>query len=225
MRGRGINVEFIAANISHLRSMVLGIPAVFVDGRLMLYDPVTPDDVEAIVKGEVKGGLTVEEAISNFITGVTYNQALLSLVILHNSFKPLLADNELVEVLTRARLHGEHEVAREAAKVIASEDERLMGENRDRMLRALAYSLVRELYWLNIDPATINVDQASLWLLAKATVGRIGMQYPRPRVDRGTAEAIVKVLRDRGGEYLRRISEEQAEITSDAEFMSLFKQG
>ncbi len=221
-KARGLSVKFVPASLADLRRAVLGIPAVFADGRLVLYDPVTADDLEALLRGSARAQLTVEEAVDNFVTGVTYNQALLSLAVLHKSFKPILADREVVEVLTRARLREAPEVAKAAAEEISRRDAQLFAENRNRMLRALAYGLVRELYWLGINPASIGVEQISLWLLAKATVGRLGLQYPRPHVDKDVAEALAAILKERGEHYLAKVAEEQSSILSDREFLSLF---
>lgn len=222
VKARGLPVKFVPASLADLRRAVLGIPAVFVDGRLVLYDPVAADDLESLLRGSAGGKLSVEEAIQNFVTGVIYNQALLSLAVLHRSFKPILADKEIVEVLTRARFRGAPEAAEAAAEEISRRDAQLFAENRDRMLRALAYGLVRELYWLGISPASIGAEQISLWLLAKATVGRLGLQYPRPHVDKDMAEALAAILRERGEHYLAKVAEEQSAILSDREFLSLF---
>lgn len=222
LRERGLRVELAPAELSHLRGMVLGIPAVFLDDRLMLYDPVTADDVEALIRGTAGGELSEQEAISNFVTGVIYNQALLSLAVLHKSFKPILADRELVEVLTRARFKGRPDVAERARKTLLEQDRRIFDENRERMLKALAYGLVRELYWLGLPLDDADERLVSAWLLAKATVGRIGLQYPRPGVDPAVSTAVVQTLRERGADYLKRIEEEQRAIASDQEFMALF---
>jgi len=90
------------------------------------------------------------------------------------------------------------------------------------MLRALAYGLVRELYWLGVSPSNVDAERAAMWIMAKATVGRIGLQYPRPHVDRDIAEAVAAILKERGGHYLEKIAEEQAAISSDRDFLSLF---
>lgn len=222
VKARGLPVKFVPASLADLRRAVLGIPAVFVDGRLVLYDPVTADDLEALLSGSAKAELSVEEAVENFVTGVLYNQALLSLVVLHKSFKPILADREVVEVLTRARARGSPKIAEAAAEEISRRDARLFEENKERMLKALAYGLVRELYWLGLNPASVDAERASLWLLAKATVGRLGLQYPRPHVDKDIANALAALLKERGEHYLAKIAEEQSAISSDSEFLSLF---
>jgi predicted thioredoxin/glutaredoxin len=218
---KGKPIKWTPATISHLRAMALGIPAVYADGRLVLVDPVKPEDVEALLAGRNEGGLGVEEAVENFAAGVLYNQSLLSLALLHKSFKPLL-DRELVEVLTRARYRGRLEAAGEAARAIAERDAELFAENYERMVKAAAYGLVRELYWLGLRPGDVDEKYAALWLLAKATVGRIGLQFPRPGVDKRVAADLAAVLRERGDSYYARIEEEQRAIASDADFMSLF---
>ncbi|MGC8584076.1 MAG: thioredoxin [Thermoproteus sp.] len=222
VKARGLPVRFAPASLPDLRRAVLGIPAVFADGRLILYDPVTADDLEVLLKGAARRDLPVDEAVQNFVTGVVYNQALLSLAVLHKSFKPILADREAVEVLTRARFHGSPEVARSAYEEISRRDAQLFAENRDKMLKALAYGLVRELYWLGISPSKIGVEHVSMWIMAKATVGRLGLQYPKPHVDRDVAEAVAAILKERGDHYLAKIAEEQSAISSDRDFLSLF---
>ncbi|KUO88748.1 MAG: thioredoxin [Thermoproteus sp. JCHS_4] len=221
-KARGLQARFVPASLADLRRAVLGIPAVFADGRLVLYDPVTADDLEALLKGSAGRDLPVDEAIQNFVTGVVYNQALLSLALLHKSFRPILADREIAEVLTRARFHGAPDAAEAAAREISRRDAQLFSENREKMLRALAYGLVRELYWLGVSPSNVDAERAAMWIMAKATVGRIGLQYPRPHVDRDIAEAVAAILKERGGHYLEKIAEEQAAISSDRDFLSLF---
>ncbi|MEL9990116.1 MAG: thioredoxin [Thermoproteus sp.] len=222
VKAKGLRVEFVPASFSHLRQMALGIPAVFVDGELVLYDPVTVEDLEALASGSARRELSPDKAIENFITGVVYNQAFLSLAVLHGSFKPLLADREVVEVLTRARFHGDLKAAEAARAEIQRRDKELFAENRELMLKSLAYGLTRELYWLGLRPSSLSAEHVSMWLLAKATVGRIGLQYPKPHVDRATAEAVAAILKERGEHYMAKIAEEQAAISADSEFLSLF---
>ncbi|MEZ0247828.1 MAG: thioredoxin [Thermoproteus sp.] len=222
VKARGLPVEFVPASFPHLRRMAVGIPAVFINGELVLYDPVTVEDLEALVSGSARQELAPDRAVENFITGVVYNQAFLALSVLHGSFRPLLADREVVEVLTRARFHGDLKAAEAARAKIEREDRELFAENRELMLKSLAYGLTRELYWLGLKPSSLSAEHVSMWLLAKATVGRIGLQYPRPHVDRATADAVAAILKERGEHYMAKIAEEQAAISADAEFLSLF---
>lgn len=221
LRGRP-GISWVPASIAHLRRSVLGVPAVFANGRLVLLDPVSPEDVEALLSGSSAGPLTAGEALQNFVAGVLYNQALLSLAVLHGSFTPIAEDRELVEVLTRARFKGRPEAAEEAAEELADGGRALFEESYEGAIKALAFGMARELYWLGLKPGDVDERFAAAWLLAKATVGRIGLQFPRPGVDKKTAADLAAVIKERGEAYLAKIEEEQKAIAADADFLFLF---
>ena len=58
------------------------------------------------------------------------------------------------------------------------------------------------MFWLGIDVDKVEKSHVKMWLLAKATVGRLGLPYPRPDVPSDVADAVYNVLRESGKRYM-----------------------
>ena len=219
----GINFEMATTPyFPYLRQYVLSVPAVFKDGELVLLDPVEPGDVLALREGKTEKELDVEEAVENAVRAVMASQAMLSAVMLYKSLRPVL-DPEIVAVISRARFHKQEHKVGQIAKVLAEREAGILEEHWERFVKLLTFGLVRELYWLGIDVEEVEKSHVKMWLLAKATVGRLGLPHPVPKVPEEVADAVWAVLKESGRRYLDRVIEEQQIIQSDAEFISLAK--
>jgi predicted thioredoxin/glutaredoxin len=219
----GVQFEMIGVPyFPYLKHYVLSVPAVFKDGELVLLDPVEPEDVLMLISGKTEKELSVEDAVENFIRGVMASQALLVTVMLYKSLKPLLIP-ELVSVLSRAKYYGqEHKTPQILEKIRASETE-LLSEHWEHLVKLLTFSLVREMYWLGIDIDEVEKSHIKMWILAKATLGRVGLPYPRPTVPDVVVNAVYATLKEAGRRYLDKVAEEQSMILGDAEFLSLIQ--
>jgi Predicted thioredoxin/glutaredoxin len=218
-------VEFEMAGVpyfSYLRQYVLSVPAVFKDGELVLLDPVEPDDVVALRDGKTEKDLDIDEAVDNFVRGIMASQALLATVMLYRSVRPVL-DPDLVSVLSRARYHRqEHKTPRVLERIKEREGE-LLREHWEHLVKLLTFGLVREMYWLDVDVEEVEKSHVKMWILAKATLGRLGLPHPRPAVPNEVVDAVYATLKESGRRYLDRVVEEQSIILSDAEFLSLIQ--
>ncbi len=141
---------------------------------------------------------------------------------LYKSLKPLLIP-ELVSVLSRAKHYGqEHKTPQILEKIKASETE-LLSEHWEHLVKLLTFSLVREMYWLGVDIDEVEKSHIKMWILAKATLGRLGLPYPRPTVPDVVVDAVYTTLKEAGRRYLDKVTEEQSIILNDAEFLSLMQ--
>ena len=96
---------------------------------------------------------------------------------------------------------------------------------RDKVVRVLAYSFVRDLWWASSgkipEGVTINEAVVGAWLLAKASIGRVGLpNVPLLRGHRGVKELTeyLTVFLERIASY---IEEEQGSIMRDSEYLSI----
>ncbi len=135
---------------------------------------------------------------------------------LYKSLKPLLIP-ELVSVLSRAKYYGqEHKTPQILEKIKASETE-LLSEHWEHLVRLLTFSLVREMYWLGFDIDEVEKSHIKMWILAKATLGRVGLPYPRPTVPDVVVDAVYATLKEAGRRYLDKIAEEQSIILNEVD--------
>jgi len=206
----------------YLRQYVLSVPAVFVNERLLLLDPVEPGDVQALLDGKTEKELDVDEAVENAVRGVMASQALLSAVMLYKSLKPIL-DPELAAVISRARFHRQEHKTPQIIQRIMEREEEILTEHWEHLVKLLTFGLVREMYWLGIDVEEVEKSHIKMWLLAKATVGRLGLPHPVPKTREEVVDSVYAVLREAGRRYMDRVAEEQQIIQSDAEFTSLIQ--
>ncbi len=217
-------VEFEMAKtpyFQYLRNYVLSVPAVFHKGELMLLDPIEPEDVINLKEGREPGELTVEEAVDNFIRGVMASQAILSTVMLYKSLKPTL-DPHLVAILSRAKYHRDEKTP-QIMKAIEKNEREILTQHWQHLIKLLTYGIVRELFWLGIDIEEVEKTHIKMWILAKATVGRLGLPHPKPTVPQDVVEAVYNTLRESGQRYLDKIREEQM-MLNDSEFLSLLQE-
>lgn len=220
----GITFEMVGTlYFPYLKRYVLSVPAVFANGKLVLVDPVEPGDIIALKDGRTKKELDIEEAIENFVRGIMASQAILTAVMLYKSLKPVL-DPELVAVLSRARYHEQEDKIGQIVHKLQERGEELLQEHWESFIKLLTFGLVRELYWLGIDINELEISHIKMWLLAKATLGRLGLPYPKPSVPDDVATAVYATLKESGQRYMDKIAEEQNIIATDREFLALIQE-
>ncbi|MEZ0319474.1 MAG: thioredoxin [Pyrobaculum sp.] len=219
-------VEFKMATtpyFSYLSRYVLSVPAVFKNGELVLLDPVEPSDVQALLRGDTEKDLDADEAVENFARGVMASQALLSVVMLYKSLKPVL-DPVVVSVLTRARYHKQEDKTPQFLNALKTRDEEIVREHWEHFVKILTFGMVREMYWLGVDIDDVEKSHVKMWILAKATAGRLGLPHPKPDVPQAVVDAVYTKLKESGRRYMDKVIEEQSTIMGDSEFMSLIQE-
>ncbi len=173
-RGLLGRVELVDASRSSVLRLlergVVSVPWVEVDGEPVATDPVSVEELEAIIRG---GRLSVDEPEEAVIEAVLHSAFLTAAALLNRSLG--FVDEGFVAAATRARLSGV-DAGAVAARVRGMEvDERLL----DMLVRAATVSFIRELVWGGVrDASTVkSLDPAvaAAWLAAKASVGRLGL--------------------------------------------------
>ncbi|MFN3804224.1 MAG: thioredoxin [Pyrobaculum sp.] len=218
----GIKFEMASTPyFTYLKDYVFSVPAVFYGNELILLDPVEPDDVMTLKEGKNKRELAIDEAIENFARGIMASQAILTTVMLHKSLKPAL-DPHLVSILSRAKYHSQEEKLPQIVETIVRQEGKILTEHWETFVKLLTYGFIRELMWLEVEIDEVDKSHIKTWLLAKATVGRLGLPHPRPTVPQDVVEAVYTTLKEAGGRYLGRLKEEQQILQNDAEFLSLY---
>jgi predicted thioredoxin/glutaredoxin len=184
-------------------------------------DPLRGDEVEEIVKGEWARGLG--DPVKRFSKAVLSSQAALTLYMLHGSIKPLLS-KRLILAATRLYLAAKDELQVElnrATKLIEEEEESVR-EYLDVMAgKILAMGFVRELYFSlggKIPEEPPRKEKLALWLLSKASLGRMGLPYPFFDLTR-KVEGIYYELEAGYNELVEHVREEQEKIAEDKEFL------
>lgn len=202
---------------SALRIGVLSVPAAIRGDEVVLVDPISVDEVEMLVSGGTLGELDLDSAEKVFIESTIHSGALVTAIVLHRSLRPAL-DSAWISAATRSKLYvnGE-EVVKALLGKLRSNQESILRDNWETFVKAVAFSLTRELYWAGI--SEVSRDLVALWLLSKASLGRIGLPQ-MPRRPEATDE-VYEVVRANWDRWVKRIDEEQRTIRSDAEFMSL----
>jgi len=218
LRHRNIKFKFVEyPYVEYIRAGIFSVPALFVDGVLTLLDPIEPQDVENLIEGGIGSDFDVEEGVENFANGVVASQALSTIVLLHKSFAPVL-EPELTSILSRARYHKREELVGPIVEEIKRRDREIFAEYFEHIVKSVVYGMIRELYWHGMSLEDVDLNHVKMWLLAKATLGRVGLPTPRPSVPQDVAEAMYSILRERGELYLDKIREEQELLLSDREF-------
>ena len=220
LKSRGLlgRVNVVAANgYSILRMGLLSVPAAVVGGEVVLVDPISVEEVETLTSGKALGELDLESAENNFIEATIHSGALVAAIVLHKSLKPAMS-LAWVSAATKSRLYTN---GREVVEVLLSRLrnswESILKDNWETFVKAAAFSLTREAYWAGV--SEVSRDLIALWLLSKASLGRIGLPQTPKRPE--ATDEVYEVVRANWDRWWRRVEEEQRIIRSDAEFMSL----
>lgn len=161
-------------------------------GNILLAGPVNIDIiVNWIDKGAITfiGDATKEILFRNFINGLVDSQAASTLAVVHWSLRPLMT-TKFLEATTWANIYrGGIELLEKLRMDILEREENILRELFKNKLRAtLSIGFMRELYWAygGILPErleNISPPHIALWMLSKASIGRVGLPFPTIRED------------------------------------------
>lgn len=193
------------------------VPWILVDGAPAATDPVGPEEVEAmILDGKGRQVKSPEEA---FMETVLHSAYAASVAIVHGRMDPVL-DEDLISAALRTPLGGPSPSQLKVSHALYKEWE-------GKLVRALAISLVREIWWTTrgSPPAQEQLGDlkvlAGTWILAKASIGRAGL----PGNPLGSGQQGAFMLADFLGKtyksLVRRIEKEQKTILDDAEYWKI----
>ncbi len=186
-------------------------------------DPVTPQEAEAMVLGDILS--LPEDPVESFMKAVLHSAYASSLVAVWGSLDPVL-DDDLVSAAVRAPFTG-ISPSRVLAEIRDSISE-LYEKWIEMIYRALGVSFVREVWWST--KGSITPEELSqlakpavigAWLLAKASIGRVGLpSNPYGRVSRA-ARFISEFVSKNSRGLLNKIKKEQDIILSDKDYWNI----
>jgi predicted thioredoxin/glutaredoxin len=201
------------------------VPWIIVDGQAAATDPVEYPELEAIIENRE---LVVRDPLEAFKNTIIHSGYLSSIVALWGSIDPVL-NNEVISVAIREPITKiDVEYVKER---IVEKKEEIYREIIDVVYRTLGIAFVRELLWasrgeLTEDDLTKYVDPliVKTWLIAKASIGRIGL--PRDPWNRGgeSAEAISNFISRSARGILNKVRREYEEITSDEDYWRVIRE-
>jgi predicted thioredoxin/glutaredoxin len=218
-------VELIVADNPSigLRHGAWSVPWVIVGWEPAAADPVTPQEVEAMVRNEIVS--LPGDPVEAFMKTVLYSAYASSVVTVWGSLDPVL-DEDLASAAVRAPLTGIS-----PNRVLADVRDRA-GELYEKWIgmiyRALGVSFVREMWWStggSITPEELSEAATpavvGAWLLAKASLGRVGLpSNPRGRVVEAAKAISGFVARNAKG-LINKVKKEQEKILGDKEYWSI----
>jgi predicted thioredoxin/glutaredoxin len=196
-----------------------------VDGQAAATDPVEYSELEAIIENRE---LVIRDPLEAFKNTIIHSGYLSSIVALWGSINPVL-NNEVISVAIRepiTKIDVEYVKGR-----IVEKKEEIYREIIDVVYRTLGIAFVRELLWasrgeLTEDDLTkyVNPLIVKTWLIAKASIGRIGL--PRDPWNRGSesAEAISNFISRSARGILNKVKREYEEITSDEDYWRVIRE-
>ena len=202
-----------------LKRGAFSVPWVVVDGVPTAADPVSVDEVESIIEGKPLEPLDPVTAIKNTILHSGY---LSSVVALWGSFKPVVTV-DVISIATRSYLTRVD--VYEALRAVSAKGEELYRELIGQITRSLAVGFTRELFWASngaLDEETLKSTATPLvvgaWLIAKASVGRIGLPSRPWKAGKEVAIEVANFIQRSSKGLLNKVKEEYTVIASDEDY-------
>lgn len=201
------------------------VPWVLLGDEPVASDPVTPEEIEALIKGEEVP--VYRDPVEAFMESVLHSVFASSQLVLWGSIEPML-NKDFVSASTRALLRGLR--LNDLVVMLKERSAEIYDKLLEKTIRALSVSYTRELWWGHGGELTdeILVDLArpgviATWLIAKASIGRIGL----PSDPRGKALSIASsissfIARNSRG-LLGKIEREQGEILGDRDYWAMIQ--
>ena len=203
-------VELVRAGSPSVYSdgLLWSVPWITLDGKPVATDPVSIDDVKAILG---MGSLVEKPYIQAFTEAILHSSYATSLSLLHGSLKPVI-EEKFVSAALRAPIRGID--LSQAMEQLERSSEKLFGEIYDSMVKSAGIAFLRTLWWAHkgnlsdFPPDNIEV-LVGFWLLSTASIGRVGLpRDPRkPKVE--AAKRIAEFVESSWGRLVSRIESEQ----------------
>ncbi len=205
-------------------NFIWSVPWVIVNNEPVGTDPITSDEIINIIENKE---IDIDDTLDSFMMSILHSSYASSISILHKDINPMINDSFIKASI---RYGFSNIKLDEIKKDIIKNKENLFEKYRDKIRRALSVSFVRELYWSKsgkIDHNELlsytNPVVVGLWLLSKASIGRIGLT-PKPYIygDIDVKE-ISEFVSKRGKGLLEKIKEEQEAIYNDEKYWEIIK--
>ena len=203
-------------NFTRLRPW--SVPWVLVGGEPVAADPTNVDEVLQIINNSWRKQLDLEEQFMKTVLSSAYASSLSYLwgdtsIVLEDSF---------IEAAVRAKLLGLD--VEKIRRILESRSKELYTKWEKKIVKTLAYVFVRE-YWWSAEGKTsaqeirehINEEVLGVWLLGKASIGRVGLP-PRPLLGREKTSSLYSTVIANLEKILKHVIEEQTIILGDKEY-------
>ncbi|AFZ70102.1 putative thioredoxin/glutaredoxin [Caldisphaera lagunensis DSM 15908] len=205
-------------------NFIWSVPWLIVNKEPVGTDPITSEEIIEIIENKK---IDINDPKESFMMSILHSSYASSISILHKDLQPVI-NNSFIKASIR---YGFSNIElNEFKSQIIKIKENLFEEYRDKIRRALAVSFVRELYWSKsgkIDYNEIvnysNEIIVGLWLLSKASIGRVGLiskPYIYGDID---IKEISEFVSKRGKGLLEKIKEEQDAIYNDKKYWEIIK--
>lgn len=211
------------SNPSSLDVRILSVPWVTLGSRVIAADPVTGSEIESMIRGAYKP--VVDNPLESFLKTLLASSYASSLALLHGDVSYAVF-RELVEASLRTYYSGVDPES--VAEILRREGRSLYESLEVKLAKVLAVNYVRELYWASsgtlshemLVSATNRLSVTS-WLLAKASIGRVGLPgNPLKSINVDGVELVISILEAEGSKIVEGIRREQETIFSDMSYIS-----
>ena len=199
------------------------VPWLLVNSEPAAADPLEAWEVEAALEG--RGLRPPADPAESFMTSVMHSSYASSLVVLWGSLEPVL-DKGFAKAAYRAPLTGVD--VDKALEEVRGRMRELYDEWVDKLRRTLAVAFARELYWSsNRRLTTDDLVSASrpevigAWLLAKASIGRVGLPPNPLGAGMANAEEISSFISKTGKGILNKVENEANTLFNDKEYWEI----
>ena len=187
------------------------------DGAIVAMDPLGPEELDAILEDRHPGP---PEPVQGLVRSILYSAYASSIALSHHGIEPLLTPSFLVPAFRLALYTADPQ--REASRIaekLRAEADRIYGENRELIARAMAVSVVRHLYYAGARSpeelqAAASPSAVAAIILGMASIGRSFLPTPPRTPD--MADWISSFIRRRARGLLNKIVREEREtLTPD----------
>lgn len=196
------------------------VPWVTVDDKPVAADPIEPGELETIALGQVMS--LSKSPIEAFEDTVLHSVFASSQLALWRSLDPLL-DRDFVSVAVRSALTGIE--TDYVLMELRNRSQEILNGLIDKTTRALAVSFTREAWWAHSGELTseqllsiASPGVVATWLIAKSSIGRIGLPGNPTGRALETARKISDFISKNSKGILSKIEREQREILEDEEY-------
>lgn len=188
-------------------------------------DPIILEEVKAAIRGEALDPRNPVEAVKEALLHSGYA---LSVVATWGDLSPVVTPG-FVSAATRAPLTGVS--VADAVHVIKEKSSEILRELGGSIYRALAVIFTRDAWWASSGELTEDELRAvatplfiKAWLLARASIGRVGLPGDPRRVSREVAEFIANFVSRNAKGLLSKVRSEQEKILGDKEYWRILSE-
>ncbi|MGC8631648.1 MAG: hypothetical protein ACP5T2_04395 [Thermoprotei archaeon] len=202
-----------------LQKGVISVPFIFENDEPVLVDPVSAEEVEALISGNrSQSAMTIGQSIESFLNSVMASGLAVASSLIRQDFLHLVRGNFFIAA-SKTNVYPHEFSLIELQQALTNEGSSYFQRKKALYARALVYNLVRHAFWAGKAPRFSDFELKEL-ILMQASVGRVGMPYP-PQVSLELVKEVQQILAEKGEEYYRRIVTEQETIGQDKEYLEL----